>query len=110
METAAQMYQRASDARIGQASFNLGYMHEHGIGVEKDLFLAKRYYDFAKDHDIDGRVPAWLALVKWWVHYKADEYLGQEGVRELAAVWESILASLLIAVLIGVILLTHFHR
>lgn len=32
---------------VAQALFNLGYMHEHGIGVEKDLFLAKRYYDDA---------------------------------------------------------------
>jgi TPR repeat protein len=34
-------------APVAQAYFNLGYMHEHGIGLKKDLFLAKRYYDEA---------------------------------------------------------------
>ena len=27
--------------------FNLGYMHEYGLGVKPDLHLAKRYYDMA---------------------------------------------------------------
>ena len=27
--------------------FNLGYMHEHGLGVKSDPHLAKRFYDMS---------------------------------------------------------------
>ena len=29
--------------------FDLGYMHEHGIGIARDLHLAKRFYDMAAE-------------------------------------------------------------
>jgi SEL1 protein len=41
----AAVYLQASQHRSAQAMFNLGLMHEHGIGLPKDLHLAKRYYD-----------------------------------------------------------------
>lgn len=40
---AAAYYRAASDLRDAQATFNLGYMHQHGIGLPQDLHLAKRY-------------------------------------------------------------------
>jgi len=34
--------------RNAQAMFNLGFMHEFGVGVQKDLKLARKFYDMAK--------------------------------------------------------------
>ena len=31
------MYKSASQLRIARGAFNLGYMHEHGLGLPKDL-------------------------------------------------------------------------
>ena len=45
------MYLQASQHRSAQAMFNLGLMHEHGIGLPKDLHLAKRYYDMVLSTD-----------------------------------------------------------
>lgn len=44
---AISMYQSASIRYSAQAAWNLGYMHEYGLGVERDFHLAKRYYDQA---------------------------------------------------------------
>ena len=38
----------AEEGGNGQAFFNLGWMHQHGVGLEKDNPLAKRYYDHGK--------------------------------------------------------------
>lgn len=46
-EKASTCYQVASNKQHSQASWNLGYMYENGIGVERDFHLAKRYYDLA---------------------------------------------------------------
>lgn len=44
--------------------FNLGYMHEQGLGMQKDMHLAKRCYDLAAETSTDAKVPAALALIK----------------------------------------------
>lgn len=44
--------------------FNLGYMHEQGLGMEKDWHLAKRFYDLAAETSVDAKVPVTLALIK----------------------------------------------
>ena len=38
-------YEAASARRDAEATFALGFMHEHGLGVARDGHLAKRYYD-----------------------------------------------------------------
>ena len=48
--------------------FNLGTMHEHGLGLPKDLHLAKRYYDMALSTDPKAYVPVKLALYKLQLH------------------------------------------
>ena len=48
--------------------FNLGAMHEHGLGLPKDLHLAKRYYDMALSTDPKAYVPVKLALYKLQAH------------------------------------------
>lgn len=47
-----------------QAMFNLGYMHEQGLGMKKDWHLAKRLYDLAAETNSDAKVPVALALFK----------------------------------------------
>ena len=47
-----------------QAMFNLGYMHELGLGMRRDIHLAKRFYDMAAETSVDAKVPVALALAK----------------------------------------------
>ncbi|KAL5249401.1 hypothetical protein ACHWQZ_G018301 [Mnemiopsis leidyi] len=62
---AAEQYQIASDVDHNpQAMFNLGYMHELGIGRAQDMHLAKRYYDMAASASVDAHVPTMLANAK----------------------------------------------
>jgi len=64
-DQAAQQYQLASDVDNNpQAMFNLGYMHELGIGRRQDNHLAKRYYDMAATTSPDAHVPVMLAVTK----------------------------------------------
>ena len=36
--------------------FNLGYMHELGLGMKRDIHLAKRFYDMAAETSVDAKV------------------------------------------------------
>lgn len=64
-DSAAHQYRLASEnQQNAQALFNLGYMHEQGLGLAKDLNLAKRYYDQAAEASPDAVVPVALALMK----------------------------------------------
>lgn len=42
---ALSLYQSAALKFSSQALWNIGYMYEHGLGVEKDYSVAKKYYD-----------------------------------------------------------------
>ena len=64
----AAVYLRATQHRSAQAMFNLGAMHEHGLGLPKDLHLAKRYYDMALSTDPKAFAPVKLALWKLQAH------------------------------------------
>ena len=48
-DQAVSYYRVASDLRNAQATFNLGYMQHHGLGVAKDLHLSKRFYDLSAE-------------------------------------------------------------
>lgn len=63
--SAAVHYRIASDQlHSAQAMFNLGYMHEQGLGMKQDIHLAKRFYDMAAEASADAKVPVALALAK----------------------------------------------
>ena len=62
-------YRAAESDSSAIAMFNLGYMHENGIGVEQDYHLAKRFYDLALATNSDAYFPVSLALVKLNVKY-----------------------------------------
>ncbi|KAL1514063.1 hypothetical protein ABEB36_003386 [Hypothenemus hampei] len=64
-ETAATQYRIAAEQQHNaQAMFNLGYMHEQGLGISKDIHLAKRWFDLAAETSVDAKVPVTLALCK----------------------------------------------
>ena len=50
--------------------FNLGAAHEHGVGLPKDLHLAKRYYDMVLSTNPKAFLPVRLALWKLAAHAK----------------------------------------
>ncbi|EFQ86819.1 hypothetical protein CFE70_010314 [Pyrenophora teres f. teres 0-1] len=72
-EKAASCYQAAAETmRSAQAMWNLGWMHENGIGIDQDFHLAKRHYDMALEtNPREAYLPVVLALYKlrfrsWW--------------------------------------------
>jgi TPR repeat protein len=75
---AANRYQAASELRNAHAMFNLGYMHEHGLGLPRDFYLAKRYYDLALSTSPEAYAPVQLALLKLRVHQWLSTWLYAE--------------------------------
>lgn len=72
-ETAASHYRMASEQQHNaQAMFNLAYMHEQGLGMKKDIHLAKRFYDLAAETNADAKIPVALALMKLQFIYKYE--------------------------------------
>uniref|UniRef100_A0A673KDB2 SEL1L adaptor subunit of ERAD E3 ubiquitin ligase n=1 Tax=Sinocyclocheilus rhinocerous TaxID=307959 RepID=A0A673KDB2_9TELE len=69
-------------AHSAQAMFNLGYMHEKGLGIKQDIHLAKRFYDMAAEASPDAQVPVFLALCKLGFIY-ALQYLQDLNLKEL---------------------------
>lgn len=62
---AVQCYAGASDySQSAQALFNLGWMHENGVGLKQDFHLAKRYYDHALEVNEEAYLPVTLGLLK----------------------------------------------
>lgn len=95
---AAEQYQIASDVDHNpQAMFNLGYMHELGIGRQQDMHLAKRYYDMAASTNPDAHLPTLLANTKlqikihmeWLIRVYQDLTLLQvyEGLVAVLSAW-----------------------
>ncbi|KAI9725678.1 MAG: ERAD-associated protein [Chrysothrix sp. TS-e1954] len=71
-EKSAQCYTAASETHASaQALFNLGWLHEHGVGAARDYHLAKRYYDQASTTNAEAYLPVLVALTRlrfrsWW--------------------------------------------
>ncbi|KAF7190500.1 Protein sel-1-like 1 [Pseudocercospora fuligena] len=71
-ENAASCYQAAAETmQSAQAMWNLGWMHENGIGIDQDFHLAKRFYDQALETNREAYLPVKLSLFKlrwrsWW--------------------------------------------
>jgi len=62
LEVSSIYYRAASDLRDPQATFNLGYMHQKGLGLPKDLHLAKRYYDLAFEYNPEAYIASHIAI------------------------------------------------
>ncbi|KAI8810668.1 hypothetical protein BJ742DRAFT_886096, partial [Cladochytrium replicatum] len=64
-ERAAMYYLVAAQTDFSaMAMWNLGWMHENGVGVEKDFHLAKRLYDQSLTTNSDAYLPVYLSLTK----------------------------------------------
>ncbi len=71
-EIAAKYYRTAAvEMQSARANFNLGFMHEWGLGLTQDFPLAKRYYDLAAaeaQSNGDGVLANQIALVCMNIH------------------------------------------
>uniref|UniRef100_A0A1I8JN41 SEL1L2 adaptor subunit of ERAD E3 ligase n=1 Tax=Macrostomum lignano TaxID=282301 RepID=A0A1I8JN41_9PLAT len=75
LEQAASLYRAASDQQSSaQAMFNLAYIG--AFGLERDLHLAKRYYDQAAEASADAYMPVMLALCRLAVEFVMDYLRG----------------------------------
>lgn len=64
-EEAGNYYEMSAENTLGanaQSLFNLGYMHQYGIGRKKDFSMAKRYYDLSNQNDPNGNVACYIYL------------------------------------------------
>lgn len=96
--TAAAYYHQAIEKKNPQAAFNLGYMHEHGIGVSLDYSMARRYYHQAisfgqSSGQPEAWLPATLALYKLEITHRI--FLVRQQLRDLPS-WTVTLATALI--------------
>lgn len=114
-EVAAGHYRSASEQQHNaQAMFNLGYMHERGLGLAKDRHLAKRCYDLAADASPDARIPVALALIKLSFLFGLD-YLQEFSLVDQLDKWDQLLGQnwdlYLIGFLTGMLsLIIYFRR
>merc|ERR1712242_284917 len=115
-ETAAGHYRIASEQQNNaQAMFNLGYMHELGLGMKRDIHLAKRFYDMAAETSVDAKVPVALALAKLAVVFAVKNLeelkilIGPETMDSLQSYWDLYLLSLLLG-LLGILMLLRRPR
>jgi len=94
--------------------FNLGYMHEQGLGMSQDIHLAKRCYDLAAETSTDARVPVALALLKLNVLFSlqslqevSSSFLYFFDIGEFVDNWDLYLIMTLICMLAGIV---YFRR
>ncbi|CAG9808107.1 unnamed protein product [Chironomus riparius] len=111
-EAAASHYRTASEQQHNaMAMFNLAYMHEQGLGMKKDIHLAKRFYDLAAETNSDAKIPVALALLKLQVLNKFESIVDKEnnvfksmGLNEnIASNWDLYLITI-ITILLGMII------
>ena len=71
--------------------FNLGYAHEFGMGVQKDLNLARRFYNMAKHTQKDATVAVYIACT-WLAVHEAWEAAAPYIPAVLQGFWSRALA------------------
>lgn len=69
-EIAAHYYRKAADDHSSaRANFNLGFMHEWGLGLTQDFPLAKRFYDIAAENQSgEAELAVQIALISMNIH------------------------------------------
>jgi len=115
-ETAAGHYRIASEQQNNaQAMFNLGYMHELGLGMKRDVHLAKRFYDMAAETSVDAKVPVALALAKLALVFAVKNVedlrilIGPETWDTLELYWDLYLLTVLLG-LLGLVMVLRRPR
>nr|XP_017197285.1 protein sel-1 homolog 2 isoform X5 [Oryctolagus cuniculus] len=118
-QTAATHYSIAADKyHSAQAMFNLAYMYEHGLGITKDIHLARRLYDMAAETSPDAHIPVFFALMKLeTMHFLRDILFFNQFTMKwkwmkldntLGPYWDFFVIGLIIAMLI--FLLRNHHQ
>ncbi|XP_058535453.1 protein sel-1 homolog 2 isoform X2 [Ochotona princeps] len=117
-QTAATHYSIAADKyHSAQAMFNLAYMYEHGLGITKDIHLARRLYDMAAETSPDAHIPVFFALIKLeTVHFLQDvlflnftmKWKWMKLDNTLGPYWDFFVIGIIIAMLI--FLLRNHHQ
>jgi SEL1 protein len=75
-QQAVSHYKYASEvSHSPQAMFNLAYMHENGLGLRRDMHLAKRFYDMALETSSEAHFPVTLALLKLNILFLTEDLL-----------------------------------
>ncbi|KAJ1998522.1 ERAD-associated protein [Coemansia thaxteri] len=78
-ERAAAAYTLAAKSEASAlAMWNLGWMHEHGVGVKRDFHLAKRWYDMSLEASDSGRLAAHASLARLCLRYLWAWATGQD--------------------------------
>jgi SEL1 protein len=80
-EKSASCYQAAAETlHSAQAYWNLGWMHENGLGMGQDFHLAKRFYDLALETGRgEAYLPVKLALMKLRWRSALNRWFGASG-------------------------------
>ncbi|ONH65969.1 ERAD-associated E3 ubiquitin-protein ligase component HRD3 [Cyberlindnera fabianii] len=73
------------DLKSAQASFNMGWMYEMGLGVEKDFNLAKRYYDLSMANHAKAYLPVQISLVRLRFKRLINKVFGSENMSDETA-------------------------
>ena len=70
LHTAAHYYQIAGEKHMSaRANFNLGFMHEWGLGLKQDFPMAKRHYDLALSRNYrEAEIAVQVALIAMNTH------------------------------------------
>lgn len=114
-EAAATHYRSASEQQHNaQAMFNLGYMHERGLGLALDRHLAKRCYDLAAEASPDAKIPVTLALMKLFLLFGLDylqEFSLIDNLMKMSQIFGQNWDLYLIGLLTGMVsLIIYFRR
>jgi SEL1 protein len=85
-EKAASCYQVAAEMeRSSLAMWNLGWMHENGIGTVRDFHLAKRWYDSSLHYNREAYLIVKLSLIKLRARYYWNYFFGRDVGRPLSS-------------------------
>ena len=101
-------YRKASEFRYSaQALFNLGYLHEKGLGVKQDTRTARLYYSMAATIDDEAKVPTFLAKTKLGFNEMVQEFVERVSKikNNLSKNWDLILLVVLVVLLCYVLYL-----
>ena len=113
-DLAANVYTKASKSKNPEAVFNLGWMHWWGLGVRRDMHLAKRYFNLAAEFDRNAIVPAMLAdrvllLYTTWQKYSKEwkHWTKVSNMSSFAVSMEIIVVTTLLGILAIIVNLRH---
>ncbi|KAK3845328.1 MAG: hypothetical protein J3R72DRAFT_436501 [Linnemannia gamsii] len=80
-------YQVAAESYSAMAMWNLGWMHENGVGVTKDFHLAKRWYDQSLTTNRMAVLPVSLSLARLNARFIWSYLTGDETGGDASSFW-----------------------